>query len=139
VCRTGLGGVLQICPPGGAHGNRSLRHVGSLWSDVVPPSAFPRWRGARCCTPVPPDLWLMENLEYPVQSIPQGRLPLATRRWGYDRAGETREDRLNRSRWHAGAAPFDRVHWGSRTSFATANKAPGYHRALLLMIIEAFV
>ena len=29
--------------------------------------------GARCCSPVPTGLWLMENLEYPVQSIPQGR------------------------------------------------------------------
>ena len=112
-----MGGVFQICPPDPTHGESSLRHVGSCGQTSVPSEGVsPAWLGARFCTPVPTGLWLMENLEYPVQSIPQGSFSLATRRWGHDRAGEMREDRLNRWRWRAGAAPFDRPHWGSRTN-----------------------
>jgi hypothetical protein len=36
VCRTGLGGVIQICPPGAPQGESSFCHVGRLWSDVCP-------------------------------------------------------------------------------------------------------
>ena len=54
----------------------------------------------------------MEDPEYPVLRTvdPTRALPLATRRWGYDKAGETRAGKLARSRWRAGAAPFDWLH-----------------------------
>ena len=94
----------------------SVMLAGCGQTSIPSEGVSPAWLGTRFCTPVPTGLWLMENLEYPVQSIPQGSFPLATRRWGHNRAGEMREDRLNRWRWRAGAAPFDRPHWGSKTN-----------------------